>query len=145
MIKRVGEGASVTDKGKTVASFVVNSITLNPQCTSEYASKPTNGHFLALNVSMVTDPALADSVNPQFGLAGYAWKVIAENGTTFNGSVWSGSSFTCLKDAERFPSALGPGEKATGVIVLDVPTPAGTLIHQQGFMPVGWEWEYPAK
>lgn len=145
LVKKVGEGASVTDKGKAVASFVVNSIKLDPTCTNQFATPADNGHFIALNVSMETDPALAESVNPQFGLAGYAWKVVAENGTTFNGDVMSGASFFCLNDEERFPSALGPGEKATGTIILDVPTPSGVLIHQQGFMPAGWEWEYPAK
>lgn len=145
LIKKVGEGASVTDKGKTVASFVVNSIQIDPKCTNEFAKPADNGHFVALNVSMETDPALVESVNPQFGLAGYAWKVVADNGTTFNGDVMSVASFVCLNDKERFPSALGPGEKATGTIILDVPTPSGVLIHQQGFMPAGWEWAYPAK
>lgn len=145
LVKKVGEGASVTDKGKTVASFVVNSIQVDPMCTNQYATPSENGHLIALNVSMETDPALAESVNPQFGLAGYAWKVVADNGTTFNGDVMSMSSFSCLNDEETFPSALGPGEKATGTIILDVPTPTGVLIHQQGFMPAGWEWEYPAK
>ena len=145
IIKKPGEGAGVTDKDKTVASFVINSINVNPNCTNEYATKAQNGHFVVLDVSMETMPELAESVNPQFGLAGYAWKAIADNGTTFNGNVSTGASYMCLKDAERFPSALGPGEKATGKIVLDVPTPTGVLVHQQGFMPTGWEWEYPAK
>lgn len=94
---------------------------------------------------MQTDAALAESVNPQFGLAGYAWKAIAANGTTFNGDLMSFESIMCLPEAENFPSALGPGEKATGKIILDVPTPTGVLVHKQGFMPTGWEWQYPAK
>lgn len=51
----------------------------------------------------------------------------------------------CLPEAENFPSAPGPGEKATGNIILDVPTPTGTLVHKQGFTTVRWEWQYPAK
>lgn len=145
LVKTVGEGASVTDKDKTVASFVVNSIQVDAPCTNQYAQPSENGHFVALNVSMETDPALAESVNPQFGLAGYAWKAVAENGTTFNGDIMTASSFMCLNDEERLPSALGPGEKATGTLILDVPTATGVLVHKQGFMPAGWEWEYPAK
>jgi hypothetical protein len=135
----------VTDKDKTVASFVINSIQVDPVCTNSSAMPTKNGHFVALDVSMETMPELAESVNPQFGLAGYAWKVIADNGTTFNGDLMSFPSVMCLTDAERFPSALGPGEKATGKIILDVPTPTGVLVHKQGFMPTGWEWSYPAK
>lgn len=145
LIKKVGEGASVTDKEKTVASFVVNSIQVDPTCTNTMTMPSEHGHFVALNVSMETDPALAESVNPQFGLAGYGWKAIADNGTTFNGNITTFAATMCLNDTERFPSALGPGEKATGTIVVDVPTPTGVLIHQQGFMPLGWEWEYPGK
>lgn len=145
IIKVPGQGASVTDKNKTVASFVVNSIQVDPTCTNKYAQPSENGHFIALDVSMETMPELAESVNPQFGLAGYAWKAIAENGTTFNGDVFSAAAYMCLNETEKFPSALGPAEKATGKIILDVPTPTGVLVHKQGFMPAGWEWAYPAK
>jgi hypothetical protein len=145
LVKKVGEGASVTDNDKTVASFVIKSIQVDPKCTNSSAMPPKNGHFVALDVSMQTDPALAQSVNPQFGLAGYAWKAIAANGTTFNGDLMSFESLMCLPEAENFPSALGPAEKATGKIILDVPTPTGVLVHKQGFMPAGWEWQYPDK
>lgn len=145
LVKKAGEGASVTDKENTVASFVVNSITVDPECTGASAAPAQNGHFVVLDVSMETAPELAESVNPEFGLAGYGWKAVADNGTTFNGDLGTFEAFMCFDDAERFPSALGPGEKATGKIVLDVPTPTGVLVHKQGFMPTGWEWEYPAK
>jgi hypothetical protein len=145
LVKKVGEGISVMDKDKAVASFVINSIEVDPQCTGTSASPAANGNFVALDVSMETTPELANSVYPEFGLAGQAWKAIADNGTTYNGSLFSMESIMCFPDTERFPSALGPGEKATGKIVLDVPTPTGVLVHKQGFMPAGWEWEYPAK
>jgi hypothetical protein len=145
IVKVPGQGASVTDKDKTVATFVINSIQVDPACTNKYAQPSENGHFVALDVSMETMPELANSVNPQFGLAGYAWKAIAENGTTFNGDVQTASAYMCLNDTEKFPSALGPAEKATGKIILDVPTATGVLVHKQGFMAAGWEWVYPAK
>jgi hypothetical protein len=145
IVKTIGEGASVTDKEKTVASFVINSIKVDPACTNSDAMPAKNGHFVVLDVSMETMPELAQSVNPQFGLAGYGWKAIADNGTTFNGDVASFESYMCLAEAERFPSALGPAEKATGKIVFDVPTPSGVLVHKQAFMAAGWEWAYPAK
>jgi hypothetical protein len=146
LVKKVGEGASVTDKDKTVASFVINSITVDPQCTAKSAQPAKNGHFVALDVSMETSPELAQSVNPKFGLShASGWKDIADNGTTFNGDLRTLEAIMCFDSAERFPSDLGPGEKATGKIVLDVPTPMGVLVQRQGFMLAGWEWEYPAK
>lgn len=145
LVKKVGEGASVTDKGKTVASFVINSIQVDPKCTNTSAMPSEHGHFVALDVSMETAPELAESVVPKFGLSGYGWKAIADNGTTFNGNVTTFAAVMCYTDTERFPSSLGPGEKATGKLVLDVPTPTGVLVQQQGFMPFGWEWEYPTK
>lgn len=54
-------------------------------------------------------------------------------------------SMMCLPEAENFPSALRPGEKATGNLILDASTPTGILVHKQGFTTVGWEWQYPAK
>ncbi|MBD1543911.1 DUF4352 domain-containing protein [Arthrobacter sp. IA7] len=146
LIKVPGQAASVTDNGETVASFVVKSIKLDPKCTSSSAMKPKNGHFLVLDVAMETTPALAKSVNPEFGISSsYAWKAIAANGTTFNGDLGTFEAVMCMNDAERFPSTLGPAEKATGKIVLDVPTTTGVVVHKQGFMSAGWEWSYPAK
>lgn len=144
LIKAVGEGAGVTDDGVEVASFVINSITVDDKCTSEYASKPDNGHFVFLDVSMKTQPELAESVNPSFGLAGFGWKAIAPNGTTSNADAFSGASFMCLDDSDQLPSSLGPGEQATGLVVLDVENPEGVLVYKPGFAPVGWEWEYSA-
>lgn len=148
LVKVPGQGVSVVDpaNGKTVASFVVNSVKLDPKCTSEFAKPPANGHFVVLDVSMETTPALAESAIPEFGIShASGWKAIAANGTTFNGDLVSLEAITCLKETERFPSTLGPAEKATGKIVFDVPTPAGVLVQKQGFMRTGWEWTYPSK
>jgi hypothetical protein len=46
-------------------------------------------------------------------------------------------SYMCLSEGERFPSALGPAEKATRKIVFDAPTPTGVLVQNQGFMTTG--------
>lgn len=147
-VKVPGQGVTVIDpaNGKTVANLVVNSIELDPKCASPIAEPAANGHFLVLDVFMETMPALAESAYPEFGIShASGWKAIAENGTTFNGNLVSFEAITCLTDNERFPSKLGPAEKATGKIVLDVPTPTGVVVHRQGFMSEGWEWNYPYK
>lgn len=144
LIKAIGEGAGITWEGKEVASFVVNSIAVDPGCTNEFATEPENGHFVVLDVSLKTEPELAEAPSPSFGLAGIGWTAIAPNGTTSNADTFSGAAFMCLDDSEVLPSALGPGEQATGKIVLDVENPEGVLVHKPLFQDFGWEWSYPA-
>ncbi|MGM9472464.1 hypothetical protein ACS5PJ_10710 [Pseudarthrobacter sp. YS3] len=93
---------------------------------------------------METTSALAEHVNKQFLFAIHGWKVIAENGTTANGKFDSFEAFAYFPDAEKLPSSIGPAEKASGKIVLDVPTSAGILINDPDGAG-GWEWDYPAK
>ncbi|HKU36442.1 MAG TPA: hypothetical protein VJP90_12910, partial [Paenarthrobacter sp.] len=58
---------------------------------------------------------------PRFDLTGYDFKFIGSDGKTFNGSLGGSATYSCLDDSETFPVAgMGPGEKARGVIVLDV-------------------------
>lgn len=146
LIKRPGDGATVTNaNGALLASFVVKSIQVDAPCTGQFAMPAENGHFVLLEIDVETTAALADAPIKQFSLAGYGWKTIAPNGTTVNNNTITGPAFMCLTDGEQLPSALGPGEKATGKVVLDVPNPSGILVHKPAFMQAGWEWEYPAK
>lgn len=145
LIKKVGEGAGITDNGTEVASFVINSITVDGQCTNEFAEKAENGHILILDVSVKTEPALADSVFPSFGLNPYDFKTIAPNGTTSNADMGTMATYTCLDDSEILPQDIGPAEQATGKVVLDAETAEGTLVFKPGYAAAGWEWEYRAK
>ncbi len=36
---------------------------------------------------------------------------------------------------------MGPAERATGKIVLDVPAKTGTLVYAPGFVDQAWEWK----
>ena len=69
----------------------------------------------------------------------HEWKFITPAGTTAN-SVASTASYMCLPDADRIPE-MGPAERATGKIVLDVPAKTGTLIYAPGFVDQAWEWK----
>jgi len=127
-------------EGDARAEFTVNGITLDPACTAEYAEQPENGRFVKVDISGRTGQ-IEEQVF--FGIG--AWKVIADNGTTYNGDPQSSAAWMCLNDAERFPDAVGPGEQVTGSIIFDVPTPSGTLMFQPyGPGNGGWEWAYPA-
>ncbi|MFE8886886.1 hypothetical protein ACFYLX_13665 [Pseudarthrobacter enclensis] len=126
-------------------TFVVNSISVDSPCTSPYAQAPENGHFLAVAVDVETTPELSKDINKFVWFGAQSWKLIAENGTTYNGSLDSGAAYGCLNDAERLPSNIGPGEKVTGTLILDVPVSSGTLVLDATGGGGGWEWTFPAK
>ena len=145
-IKTVGQPAGQTDPvtKKQVVSFTINSITVDPPCTAPYSQPPEKGHFVILDASIETLPELAELSFPKFDLSPHTFKFVATNGTTYNGSLTSGPSYGCLADSEILPiNGVGPAEKVTGKIVLDVPEATGTLVfqpHGPGFG--GWEWAF---
>ena len=49
-------------------------------------------------------------------------------------------SFCFLTQAEHI-SEMGPAERATGKIVLDMPAKTGTLVYAPGFVDQAWEWK----
>lgn len=129
-ISKVGSTASFSDmlNDKETAKVTVTKIAKGA-CTEPYAQPAENGNFLFLTVAIQTTPALAEASYPKFDLNAGNFKFIAKNGTTFNGMLSTGPSFGCLAQDKTLPMAgLGPDEKVTGVIVLDVPQPTGTLI-----------------
>lgn len=147
IIRTLGQGAGLSDQsGNQAVSFVLNKITIDPVCTGNYARPPENGHFLALDISAQTFPPLKDLFGSgQFDFGAYNWKLIAANGTTYNGSLNSGPAIGCLADAEKLPNRVGTGEKVTGTLILDVPATEGTLVFAPTFADASWEWQYPAK
>ena len=129
LIMQVGEGAGWTENGEPLADFVINSITVDPVCTEPYAEPAENGHLIALDLSVETYPALAESLYPTFSLNPYMMKVIAPNGTTSNAELGTMASFSCLPDTVLLPAeGVGPAEKMTGNIVIDSEVPTGTLL-----------------
>lgn len=145
-IKAPGETGSMwtgADK-KTTVVFTINSITVDAPCTTDYAQPAEQGHFVVLDASIESTPELADSSFARFDLSPHSWQFVGANGTTFNGSLASGASYSCMTDNEILPiNGVGPAEKVTGKIVLDVPAPTGTLIFKPlGGSVGGWEWAF---
>jgi hypothetical protein len=143
LIKQLGEGAGLTDEGKQVVTFVVNSITVDAPCTGEFPQPVENGHIVVLDVSVVTEPALAETTFPMFTMNPFEFTEIAPNGTTSNADLGTAATYGCLPDAEVLPQTIGPGENVTGKVVLDVTNPNGTLVFKSAGNPSGWEWTYP--
>lgn len=146
MVKRVGESAGITLEGHEstpALTFVVNKIDVNAKCTTTYAQKPENGHFVTVDISAETGP------QDQFKNAFYGedfmfnphdWKFITPSGTTTN-SVATTAAYTCLDEADRIPN-MGPAERARGKVVLDLPDKTGTLIYSPSPSEESWEWKF---
>jgi len=99
---------------------------------------PENGQIIALDMVIQTTPELAESSYPKFTLSGYDFKYIAPNGTTFNGNLQTWAAFSCLPDADTFPSnGMGPAEKVVAKVVLDVPAPHGILVLKTNSLQAG--------
>jgi hypothetical protein len=144
IVKTLGqEGGWGVVNGQPAVTFVVDAITPNQPCDNPYAGKPVNGHFLGVHMRMATAPGF-DPNQGSFGMSTYFWKFIGSNGVT-NTSLTSPGSYSCLKDAENFPTAqLGPGQSYEGTIVLDLPETNGALIFAPGGVSnaSGWEWDF---
>lgn len=144
LVKHIGQGAGMTYEGEQTVSFVINSITVDAPCTADFATPPENGHIVVLDVSVKTEPALADDPFGEFWMSPSSWKAIAPNGTTSNANSGTAAAFGCLPQQEMLPQSIGPAEQATGKVVLDVENPSGILVFQDPAASAGWEWTYPA-
>lgn len=140
-----GDGLVVTEDGETLATVVLNSIEVDPQCTGDYVREAENGHLVTMDFSVKTESALAESDNPSFDISAFDFKVIKSDGSTSNAELYTSATYSCLKDTETIPDEIGPGETVSGKLVLDVESPEGTLIWKPFYDASGWEWTYPTK
>lgn len=126
--------------GKTTTKFTVNSITPGT-CNQPYSHAAENGQIVLVDIAVETTADLAQSSYPKFTLSGYDFKYIADNGTTFNGNLSTVATYSCIPDAEVFPSAgMGPAENITAKVVLDLPAAHGTLVLKSGLS--GFEYKF---
>lgn len=145
LMKEVGQVASeTTEEGKTTVEFKVKDIDLKLECTGEYAGKADNGHLVGIKMDVHTTKDLYDPDYPGMTfLGGHPgnWKFISKDGTTFNGQLGTGGAGVCLKDTQTLPESIGPAQKATGWVVVDLPSTKGTLILELSGGVGGWEWQ----
>lgn len=149
--KKVGElaGAGGTSLADAALKFKITSIEAII-CDAPYATPPT-GTALAVAIEVETTPGFDGglNVNGAPGLTSFDahyWKGYAANGTRMN-KIDTSAAQNCVADQGRLlPSSIGKGEKATGVVILEVTTPTGSIAYDgAGMITGGWEWEYPAK
>ncbi|UTT70566.1 DUF4352 domain-containing protein [Arthrobacter sp. DNA4] len=147
LIKKLGDPAGITNKdGKPMVNFTVNSITPDAPCTGPYPQAPQNGHFVVLDVAVETTPDFVSSQGPlTFDMGPGMMKFVGKNGTTYNGNLGTGPAYTCLPDTQMLSAngrGIGPAEKVTGKVVLDVPDTTGTLIYTNYLISNIGGWEY---
>jgi hypothetical protein len=144
LIKQRGELAGIKDaNGQYLVSFTVNSINVDIACTDPSATPAENGHLVAVDVSVETSPSMLDSdLIQQFNMSSSRFGVISPDGTTSNAGAYSAATLFCLDNSVFLPSTIGPGEKARGIVVLDVEYSAGTLIFEDIWTDRGWEYTY---
>ena len=136
-IGTISSGA--TDEVET--KFTVNSIKAG-KCNQEYSRAPENGHIVFVDISVETTKELAKASYPKYTLSGHDFKFIAANGSTFNGNLSTIATYSCIPDAQTFPSGgMGPAEKVTAKVVLDVPAAHGILVLESGISG-GFEYKF---
>lgn len=122
---------------------MVSDIKKNIVCEADYPVKSANGHLIALKMDIDVKKEFAEPDYPEltFSADASSWSFVSKKGTTFNGELGTDAAFNCLDDKKTLPwRGIGPAQKASGLVVLDVPALEGTLIfHHQG--QAGWEWE----
>lgn len=146
LIKKLKEPAgmsSSTGTGKQIVNFTIDSIKVDAPCTGAYPQPATNGHLAVVAITAQTTPELGKEAYKKFDVSASSFKFIAANGTTFNGNLGSMGSYSCLPDDQEFPmGGMGPAEKVTAKVVLDVPAAHGTLVFTPPFVEAGWEYKF---
>jgi hypothetical protein len=144
LIKQVGELAGIRDAtGEYLAAFTVNDIIVDIPCSDEYAEPPENGHFVALDVTVETSPNMLNSdLIQQFSMSSLTFQAIGPDGVTSNAGTDSFGTVFCLDESVELPGNIGPGEKAQGLVLLDVEHPSGILVYQDFWTDSAWEYAY---
>lgn len=148
IVKEPGQPAGIADQnGEQIVNFTINSITTGASCTGPYPQPAENGHLTVLDVTVETMPELANTPNgpSSFDINAAMFKFVGTSGTTFNGSLGTMGAYSCLPDEETIGNngaGIGPGEKVTGKLVLDLPETAGILVFQSYLTSGNGGWEY---
>lgn len=151
LVKKIGEVAGIT-KSTTdrteVATWTVNSITLDAPCEPTYEgaeTTPVNGHFVMFDITVETTAEYDESEFGTLTLGSPAvWKYIQKDGTQWNGrpdgTISKPTTYSCLPDDQRLPGTIGQGVKVHGKVMFDLPSTDGYLVYTQGGATTGWEY-----
>lgn len=148
--KKIGETA-LAGKSAADATMKFKVTSIEPiTCDAPFATQPTGTALgVAIEVETTADFEGGLNVNGAPGLTSFDahyWKGYAANGTRMN-KIDTVAAQNCVADEGRLlPSSLGKGERASGIVVLEVTSPTGILAYDgAGAVNNGWEWNYPGK
>lgn len=147
LVGEVGDVATISptaDPDLDLVTFSVTEIIPGVACTQSYAEPPQNGHYVGLRMDVATaaDPEFTEHMYGSLFISPHSFKYVTSEGTTANDAV--GNAYTCLGETETLPSDIGPGEQATGLVVLDLPTTDGTIVFEEMSTGQAWEWQIPS-
>ena len=142
IVKTLGEeGGLTSEEGKTFYTFAIDSITPDIPCTEEYTtSDPENGHLTAVQMRLSTQAFTPDELS-YLTVSSSDFTFIGSDGLTFT-NVDTIATYGCLSGSVKFPSdQLNPGSQYAGVVLLDLPQTAGTLVYKPSsvYGTGGWE------
>ncbi|QFG69558.1 hypothetical protein [Ornithinimicrobium pratense] len=138
--QNVGEWTGIYLDSQLVAAFVIEEMELLGDCPNDRA-EPENGYFLALQIAAETGADMEEQGLAQFPLTAQDFQVRLRDGGLVEGLL--GNAADCLPEDERLPEALGPGEEASGVVVLDVPLDFEAVVLEGRRYALSGAWEWP--
>ncbi|WP_214466445.1 DUF4352 domain-containing protein [Microbacterium flavescens] len=142
LVKEVGQlaGTGRSDNQDLLTSqFAVTDIVVDVACTAEFADVPANGHFIGIHLNVETTRELAQDEIGTLSFSQWGWQAFDADGKRVNDPL--GNARWCMDAGDQLPSDIGPAQSVSGWIVLDVPTPTGSVALTMGAAN-GWEWSY---
>ncbi|APU15594.1 MULTISPECIES: hypothetical protein [Actinoalloteichus] len=129
------------DLGQGTATATVTGTAVDPGCTSQWASPPSRGHFVVVDITVeVHQTAGTLNITP------FDFGIISADGVG-EGDSASIESYSCMDDADQFPiGGMRSGTTYHARITLDTAHASGVVTFDPmfGIRPAGngWEWEY---
>jgi len=144
--KKLGEPAGLTlaGSGRAYFEFVVEGIEVVDRCPGRGLTvSPWNGHFVVIDLRARMSDAVTEVVEGGselfMPLTADAFRLVGVDGRVTTETL-TDASWACFGSDALAEPFVGPGEEASGVVVLDSPITSGTLVYAPSGR--GWEWEF---
>jgi len=123
--------------------FVIDEITVDPECSRQYAMASENGHLVAVRFNVETSPTFDPMMIP-FAPNAYSLSIQGPDGFTDAG-LSTDAAYVCMTEQEMLPPGdFAPASRYVGTVVLDSKYDRGILMFRpEGGGFGGWEWQIP--